>query len=114
MRIIQILKTPVILSAAGSAQSALPAKSKDPFPFSSLRRLRREFSHRCFVVKDVPLVISLALLTTLATAQTLTGTVKNSTTNKPAAGDEVILLKLGQSMEEAGRTKADAKGNLTF
>jgi len=54
------------------------------------------------------------LLSTLASAQTLTGTVKNSTTGKPAAGDEVVLLSLGQGMEESGRTKADAKGNFSF
>jgi hypothetical protein len=111
--------TPVILSVAGSAQSALPTKSKDPIPASSLRRLRREFSSWCVRQSTTPfrsaLVISLVLLlTTLAAAQTLTGTVKNATTNKPAAGDEVILLKLGQGMEEAGRTKADSKGNFTF
>jgi len=57
---------------------------------------------------------SLLLLTTLASAQTLTGTVKNATTGKPAAGDEVVLLSLGQGMEESGRTKADAKGNFSF
>jgi hypothetical protein len=54
------------------------------------------------------------LLTSLAAAQTLTGTVKNATTGKPAAGDDVILLKLAQGMEEAGRTKADAKGQFSF
>ena len=62
-----------------------------------------------------PLCFALILLlSTLASAQTLTGTVKNSTTGKPAAGDEVVLLSLGQGMEEAGRTKADAKGNFSF
>jgi hypothetical protein len=54
------------------------------------------------------------LLTALASAQTLTGTVKNSTTGKPSAGDEVVLLKLGQGMDEAGRTKTDSKGQFTF
>ena len=54
------------------------------------------------------------LLSTLASAQTLTGKVTNSTTNKPAAGDDVILLSLGQGMEEAGRTQSDAKGNFSF
>jgi hypothetical protein len=54
------------------------------------------------------------LLTSLASAQTLTGHVKNSTTGKPAAGDDVVLLSLGQGMEEAGRTKTDAKGNFSF
>jgi hypothetical protein len=54
------------------------------------------------------------LLSTLASAQTLTGTIKNSTTGKPAAGDEVVLLSLGQGMEESGRTRSDAKGNFSF
>jgi hypothetical protein len=56
----------------------------------------------------------LALGTVSASAQTLTGTVKNATTGKPAAGDEVILLSLGQGMEEAGHTKTDAKGKFSF
>ena len=47
-------------------------------------------------------------------AESLTGTVINATTNKPAAGDDVILIKLGQGMEEAGRVKADAKGRFTL
>ena len=59
-------------------------------------------------------VFVLLPLTALASAETLTGTVKNGTTGKAAAGDEVVLLKLGQGMEEGGRTKADAKGNFTF
>jgi len=59
--------------------------------------------------------LSLALLLSAwASAETLTGTVKNGTTNKPASGDEVVLLKLSQGMEEAGRTKTDAKGNFSF
>jgi hypothetical protein len=53
-------------------------------------------------------------LGSVAGAQTLTGIVKNSTTGKPAAGDEVVLLKLGQGMEEAGRTKTNAKGEFSF
>jgi hypothetical protein len=47
-------------------------------------------------------------------AETLTGTVKNATTGKPSAGDEVVLLKLGQGMEESGRTTTDAKGQFSF
>jgi hypothetical protein len=54
------------------------------------------------------------LLVVSASAQTLTGTVKNGTTNKPAAGDDVVLLSLGQGMEESGRTKTDAKGNFSL
>ena len=58
--------------------------------------------------------ICLTLFASLASAQTLTGTVKNGTTGKPAGGDDVVLLSLGQGMEEAGRTKADAKGHFSF
>jgi hypothetical protein len=56
----------------------------------------------------------LFITSTLATAETLTGTVKNTTTGKPSAGDEVVLLKLGQGMEEAGRTTTNAKGQFSF
>lgn len=60
---------------------------------------------------------ALALIMTLAavaSAQTLTGTVTNGTTGKPAGGDDVILIKLAQGMEEAARTKADSKGAFSF
>src|SRR4029077_5114411 len=49
-----------------------------------------------------------------AAAETLTGTVKNGTTGKPAAGDDVVLIKLAQGMEEAARAKADAGGHFSF
>ncbi len=51
---------------------------------------------------------------TSAFAQTLTGTVTNGTTKKPASDDDVVLIKLGQGMEEAARTKTDPNGNFTF
>src|SRR5579864_7330310 len=60
------------------------------------------------------ILLIVILLSALASAQTLTGTVKNATTGKPGAGDEVVLLSLGQGMEEAGRTQADAKGHFSF
>jgi hypothetical protein len=56
----------------------------------------------------------LICISTLAAAETLTGTVNNGTSNRPGAGDEVVLLNLGQGMEEGGRTKADAKGAFSF
>jgi hypothetical protein len=62
----------------------------------------------------------LALLTAILTlalaaaAQTLTGTVTNGTTNKPAAGDEVILINLANGMDIGGTTKADAAGKFSF
>ena len=54
------------------------------------------------------------LFSGFASAEALTGTVKNGTTGKPAAGDDVVLLSLGQGMEEAGRTKTDASGKFSL
>lgn len=49
-----------------------------------------------------------------AAAQTISGTVTNGTTDKPAAGTEVVLLSLSQGMDEAGRVRADAQGRFSF
>jgi len=59
-------------------------------------------------------VLLWTLLLVSASAQTLTGTVKNGTTNKPAAGDDVVLLSLAQGMQEADRATTDAKGNFSL
>ena len=47
-------------------------------------------------------------------AESITGIVTNKTTNKPAAGDDVVLIRLAQGMQEASRTKTDAKGRFTL
>ena len=49
-----------------------------------------------------------------AFAQSITGTVTNGTTGKPAAGDDVTLLALSQGMQEIGSTKSDAQGKFSF
>jgi hypothetical protein len=54
------------------------------------------------------------LYSAAVSAKTLTGTVTNGTTHKPASGDDVILIKLAQGMEEAGHTKTDASGKFTL
>ncbi|MGA6981489.1 MAG: hypothetical protein WBZ11_08065 [Candidatus Sulfotelmatobacter sp.] len=59
-------------------------------------------------------VLSLLLCVSYAAAETLTGRVTNATTGKPAANDEVILLKLGQGMEEADHGRTDSKGNFSL
>jgi hypothetical protein len=60
------------------------------------------------------LTLAMILLSLCASAETITGTIKNGTTNKPAAGDQVILFSLRQGMEESGRAKTDAAGNFSF
>jgi hypothetical protein len=58
--------------------------------------------------------LCLFLLGSFAAAENLTGVVTNATTNKPSAGDDVILIKLAQGMEEAARVKSDAKGKFSL
>jgi hypothetical protein len=52
--------------------------------------------------------IAMAMLPTFAAE--ITGTATNKTTGKPAGGDDVILLKLAEGMQEIARTKTDASG----
>jgi hypothetical protein len=49
-----------------------------------------------------------------AAAQTLTGTVNNGTTGKPAVGDEVIIINLANGMDVGGSTKTDSNGKFSF
>ncbi len=112
----------VILSEVEASRSDSSTQSKacpelaegDPLSLNGCMSPGKAFSPRSGLAFAVALFAVALLLTTLAAAQTLTGTVTNATTNQPAAGDEVVLLKLGQGMEEAGRTKTDAKGKFSF
>jgi hypothetical protein len=56
----------------------------------------------------------LALPIASMAATPITGTVTNKTNNKPAAGDEVVLIRLAQGMQEATRTTTDARGHYTL
>ena len=47
-------------------------------------------------------------------AASVTGVVTNKTNNKPAAGDDVVLLQLAQGMQELARTKTDARGRFSI
>ena len=61
------------------------------------------------------LTVSLAFLciAAVATAQ-ITGTVTNRTTDKPSAGDTVVLLRLAQGMQEVATATTNAKGAYTL
>jgi hypothetical protein len=54
--------------------------------------------------------VLLLAVASLRAATNITGTVTNGTSNKPAAGAEVLLLKLEGGMSEEARTKTDAQG----
>ena len=50
----------------------------------------------------------------LAQAATVTGTVTDKTTGKPAAGDTVVLVEPMSGMSEVGHATTDAKGHYSF
>ena len=64
--------------------------------------------------RQLAALAGLLFLSLAAAAQTLTGTVTNGTTKKPAAGDEVILINLSNGMDVAANTKADSSGKFSF
>ncbi len=64
--------------------------------------------------KSVLYALALVLFSTVSFAQSVSGVVTNRTNNRPAAGDDVVLLKLAQGMQELTRTKTDSKGRFTL
>jgi hypothetical protein len=69
-------------------------------------------------ISSIARLFSLTLLLTLALtparAGTLTGTVHNGTSGKPAAGVDVILIQLQGGMQPVANTKSDAQGRFQF
>jgi len=60
-------------------------------------------------------LLAVASAALVASAQTtIRGTVTNKTTNKPAAGDDVVLIRLSQGMQESTRAKTDGKGRFSL
>jgi hypothetical protein len=112
---------PVIVSEVIASRREAVTQSNDPYPARTILRPSPEFDPRFVLAsrqaasrKALLASAFVLLLAAFASAQTLTGTVKNSTTGRPAAGDEVVMFKLGQGMEESGRTRTDAKGQFSF
>jgi hypothetical protein len=65
-------------------------------------------------LKQVAITLVLLVCSLAAAADTLKGVVQNSTTNKPSAGDDVTLKKIGKGMEDVAKTKTNAKGEFSF
>jgi hypothetical protein len=62
------------------------------------------------LAKSAMLAAIFSLTLASSAAQTLSGTVTNGTTNKPAVGDEVILISLASGTDVAGGAKATRPG----
>ena len=58
--------------------------------------------------------LSLLFAGSLAHAATITGTVTNKTTGKPAAGDTVVLVDPMAGMAEVAKTTTDARGHYSL
>jgi len=59
-------------------------------------------------------LLAMLLFSAAAFAATITGTVTNATTGKPAAGESVELLEMQQGMNVLASTKTDARGSFSF
>jgi hypothetical protein len=60
------------------------------------------------------IVVVTVLTLPASAAGAISGKVHNSTSNQPAAGDDVILLRFGDGMKEVSRNKTDDQGAFTF
>jgi hypothetical protein len=58
--------------------------------------------------------VSLLLTGSLATAATITGTVTDKTTGKPAVGDTVVLVDVQAGMNEAAKATTDVRGHYSL
>ena len=66
-------------------------------------------------LKKLLAIFAAALLSaSTAFAAPVTGVVTNKTNNKPASGDDVVLLQLAQGMQELARTKTDNRGRFSI
>ena len=64
--------------------------------------------------KSIVFLAAYLLFAAAAFAVNITGTVKNATTGKPSAGDNVDLLALQQGMSVLASTKTDSSGSFSF
>jgi hypothetical protein len=69
------------------------------------------------MIRFAKLFVSVAaflLAAAVSMAGTVTGTIRNGTTGKPAAGVQVILIQLQGGMQPVDNTKTDAEGHFQF
>jgi hypothetical protein len=81
------------------------------FFFRPLLAAHRIFSAPGVLARFLGAPLLLLALASATLAGTVTGTIENGTTGKPAAGVEVILIKLQGGMQPVETTKTDASGH---
>ncbi|HEX4006512.1 MAG TPA: carboxypeptidase regulatory-like domain-containing protein [Acidobacteriaceae bacterium] len=65
-------------------------------------------------LRPLALALTAAALPLSLAAATISGSVTDRTTGKPATGDTAVLLDLTQGMQESARTTIDKQGHYTF
>jgi hypothetical protein len=70
--------------------------------------------HGIYRTFSICLLALIGVLVPVANAGTVTGTVRNGTTGKTAAGVEMILIQLQGGMQPVANTKTDAQGHFSF
>jgi len=75
---------------------------------------RVSISGFCRVPAPLVLVLAFCTASIPAIAGTVSGTVRNGTTGKPAANVEMILIQLQGGMQPVANTKTDAEGHYMF
>ncbi|MFL6439572.1 MAG: carboxypeptidase regulatory-like domain-containing protein [Terriglobales bacterium] len=65
-------------------------------------------------IRILPFCALLLAFATPSLAANLTGTVTNKTSEKASSGDDVVLLKLSEGMQEAARGKTDSQGKFNL
>src|SRR6201999_3694574 len=102
---------PRIDLAHRSQAATLPRYTQTRYNRSLEKRLMTKTSRLRF---SAIALLALAGCSLSAVAATVTGTVTNKTINKAAGGDDVVLIAFAQGMQEAARTKTDAKGHYSI
>ncbi len=60
------------------------------------------------------LTFTFLIVPSMCEGATVKGIVTNKTTNKPDAGEEVVLVALTQNMQDVARTKTDGAGHYSI
>ena len=98
------------------ASTLCPIAPADPcsLTLSRIRSILRRALTATFSVRTPPAPALRLRRSPAFAANLITGTVTNRTNGKPSAGDDVVLIRLQQTMQETTRTKTDAHGHFTL
>ncbi|MBV9144418.1 MAG: carboxypeptidase regulatory-like domain-containing protein [Acidobacteria bacterium] len=86
----------------------MPGVTRSISPYT-VKRTKQHRGNRHWLVAGT-FFIAVCFATLQALGSDISGSVINKTKDKPASGDDVVLLSLSSGMQETARTKTDASG----